>query len=202
MAKGGNHKQYTEDWFLSRGYTKNADGSFQPPNFRNPFTEPEKPKGIGQEPYLLVKKPFYPEFDIDRKLTELTSTTTISTINESVLSIDGLVAGLNGDKGLMRSHWSNTKRQKELYQMIIADHVREKKVRKHEGKVTIQYIGYKSVLMDWDNFCSSFKHIGDALVKSKIIVDDKPSVVIQFIPQQIKCKRVEQKVIVIIKDYQ
>ena len=86
--------------------------------------------------------------------------------------------------------------------MIIADHVREKKVRKHEGKVTIQFIGYKSVLMDWDNFCSSFKHIGDALVKSKIIIDDKPSVVIQFIPQQIKCKRVEQKVIVIIKDYQ
>jgi hypothetical protein len=202
MAKGGNHKQYTEDWFLSKGYTKNADGSFQPPKFRNPLREPEKPNGIGQEPYLLVKKPLYPEFDIERKLTEITSTTTISTINESVLSIDGLVAGLNGDKGLMRSHWSNTKKQKDLYQMIIADHLREKKIRRHEGKVTIQFIGYKSVLMDWDNFCSSFKHIGDALVKSNIIVDDKPSVVIQFIPQQIKCKRVEQKVIVIIKDYQ
>lgn len=182
MAKGGNHRQYTEDWFLSKGYTKNSDGSFQPPKFRNPFT--------GET--------------VDKKIStpiEITPTTTISNPNESVLSIDGLVAGLNGDKGLMRSHWSNTKKQKDLYQMIIADHVRENKVRRHEGKVTIQFIGYKSVLMDWDNFCSSFKHIGDALVKSKIIVDDKPSVVIQFIPQQIKCKRVEQKVIVIIKDY-
>jgi len=184
MAKGGNHKQYTEDWFLSKGYTKNADGSFQPPKFRNPFKEePRNPDVIQRKTYLI------------------TSDITISTINESVLSIPGLVAGLNGSDGLMRSHWSNTKKQKDLYQMIIADHVREKKVRKHEGKVTIQFIGYKSVLMDWDNFCSSFKHIGDALVKSKIITDDKPSVVIQFIPQQIKCKRVEQKVIVIIKDY-
>lgn len=35
-----------------------------------------------------------------------------------------------------------------------------------------------------------------------IIVDDKPSVVIQFIPNQIKCRRDEQKVVIIIKDYQ
>lgn len=37
MAKGGNHRQYTEEWFLSRGYVKLADGSFQPPPFKNPF---------------------------------------------------------------------------------------------------------------------------------------------------------------------
>lgn len=47
MAKGGNHKQYTEDWFLSKGYTKNSDGSFQPPPFKNPFT-------------LTVKEEYFP----------------------------------------------------------------------------------------------------------------------------------------------
>lgn len=39
MAKGGNHKQYSEEWFLSRGYTKNSDGSYQPPKFVNPLTK-------------------------------------------------------------------------------------------------------------------------------------------------------------------
>jgi flavoprotein len=55
--------------------------------------------------------------------------------------------------------------------------------------------------MDWDNFAASFKHIGDALVSNKVIKDDKPGVVVQFLPEQIKCKRVEQKVVIIIEDY-
>lgn len=41
MAKGGDNKQYTEDWFLSRGYSKNSDGSFSPPPFKNPLTTPK-----------------------------------------------------------------------------------------------------------------------------------------------------------------
>jgi hypothetical protein len=54
--------------------------------------------------------------------------------------------------------------------------------------------------MDWDNFSASFKHIGDALVDLGVIVDDKPSIVTQFLPQQIKSKRVDQRVEVIIED--
>lgn len=209
MAKGGNHNQYSEDWFLSRGYTKNPDGSFQPPKFRNPLTQPndvpikiksskfnDGPSLIKNEFTLPVSKEM---FEVSNQ-TFLSNNTSICKPLDSVLKIDGLIAGLNGDKGLMRSHWSNTKKQKDLYKLIIGDHLRENKVRKHEGKVTIQYIGYKSILMDWDNFCSSFKHIGDALVEKEIIKDDKPSIVTQFIPQQIKCKRDEQKVIIIIKD--
>lgn len=119
---------------------------------------------------------------------------------ESYLTIDGIVAGLNGNKGLMRAHWSSTKRIKDLYRQIIREHFRTNKVRKHEGPVKVTYIGYKSSLMDWDNFCASFKHLGDSLVKEKVIVEDNPKVVQVFIPKQIKCKRAEQKVIVIIED--
>jgi hypothetical protein len=118
----------------------------------------------------------------------------------SVLTIPGLIAGLNGDKGLMRAHWSHVKKQKEFYCKIIQGHLRENKVRKHLGEVTVEYIGYKSSFMDWDNFCSSFKHIGDSLVEMKIIMEDKPKIITQFIPSQIKCKREDQKVVVIIKD--
>lgn len=119
---------------------------------------------------------------------------------KSILTIDGIVPGLNGDKGLMRNHWSNIKRIKNIYKEIIRLHLKDGKITKHEGKVNITYIGYKSILMDWDNFCSSFKHIGDSLVKANIITDDKPSIVIKFTPQQIKCKRIEQKIVVIIEN--
>lgn len=119
----------------------------------------------------------------------------------SILVIPGIVQGMNGSKGLMRGHWSGIKKQKELYCTIIAEHLRKKEVREHVGPVVINYIGHKSALMDWDNFCASFKHIGDSLVKMKIIKEDNPKVVIKFIPEQIKCKRQEQKVSVIIKDY-
>jgi len=54
--------------------------------------------------------------------------------------------------------------------------------------------------MDWDNFSASFKHIGDALVDLGVIQDDKPSIVTQFLPQQIKSKRIDQKVVIIIED--
>jgi hypothetical protein len=56
--------------------------------------------------------------------------------------------------------------------------------------------------MDWDNFCSSFKHVGDALVKEGVILDDNPAIVVSFVPEQLKCKRADQKVIVIIEDVQ
>jgi hypothetical protein len=148
-----------------------------------------------------------PQNVIDKKkITELLTATHISphakipSQNESVLVIEGLIAGLNGSKGLMRSHWTGIKKQKTLYQQIIQQHFSENKIRKHTGEVSVEYIGYKSSFMDWDNFCASFKHVGDSLVKMKIIKDDSPKIITQFIPSQIKCSRAEQKVIIIIKD--
>jgi len=71
---------FSEDFFISKGYTKNESGGYDPPKFKS--------------------KTFAPE-------TAISDSFSISKPEESVLKIDGLVAGLNGDKGLMRSHWSD-----------------------------------------------------------------------------------------------
>jgi len=114
----------------------------------------------------------------------------------TVITIKGIVPGLNGKHGLIREHFRNAKKRKNLYTILC----REQNPNKHPGKVIIHYIGYKSILMDWDNFSASFKHIGDALVDLGVIVDDKPSIVTKFLPQQIKSKRVNQRVEIIIED--
>ena len=113
------------------------------------------------------------------------------------LIIKGIVPGLNGKDGLIREHWRKATRRKDLYYALLKSQTNNK----HTGKVIIRYIGYKLALMDWDNFTASFKHLGDALVKAKIIKDDKPSIVVQFLPDQIKVnKRIEQRIEIIIED--
>ncbi len=171
---------FSEQWLLDRGYTKGENNTYVPP------VKNVSSKVIGK---LTPKQPVVntPDFVITSPL-------------ESFLTIPGLVAGLNGSKGLMRGHWSAIKKQKELYQQIAKDQLKEGKIRRHLGQVKVTYVGYKSCLMDWDNFCASFKHIGDALVKEKILVEDNPKIIQEFLPKQIKCKRVDQKVIVIIED--
>lgn len=111
--------------------------------------------------------------------------------------IKGIVHGLNGKHGLIREHYRTAKRKKELYTTMIKAQTKNK----HAGAVIIKYIGYKVVLMDWDNFAASFKHIGDSLVSAGIIVDDKPAIVKEFLPDQIKVrKRDLQRVEIIIED--
>ena len=114
----------------------------------------------------------------------------------TVIEIDGVIPGLNGSDGLIREHWAAAKKRKLKYQYLI----RSQTKNRHKGSVRIQYIGYKSILMDWDNFAASFKHIGDSLVNCKVIADDKPDIIVEFLPKQIKCKRKEQKIVVIIED--
>jgi hypothetical protein len=118
----------------------------------------------------------------------------------SVLTIDGLIPGLNGSKGLMRAHWSANTKAKKYYCRVIENQMNEGKIRKHAGKVHIHFVGYKSTFMDWDNFVSSGKLCFDALVKMGVMTDDSPKVVVKFTMDQIKCKRVDQKVVVIITD--
>ncbi len=115
---------------------------------------------------------------------------------KTVLTIKGVIPGLNGKTGLIREHYRNAKKRKDLYRVLL----RGQNPPKHKGKVIIRYIGYKTILMDWDNFSASFKHIGDALTDLGVIQDDKPSIVVQFLPEQIKCKRIEQRVEIIIED--
>lgn len=179
---------WTEKDLLQKGMVRNSDGTYSREIAGKTYTR-KSPNSLYTKEDLTA----HSETIINNNIAILPPLA-------SVITIPGIVAGLNGSKGLMRSHWTTIKKQKELYCKIITDHFRENKARKHPGEVTVEYIGYKSILMDWDNFVSSFKHIGDGLRDMGVIVDDKPSIITQFIPAQIKCKRADQKVVIIIKD--
>ncbi len=180
-----NSTQVTEQWLLDKGYSQNKDGSWQPPTLKSKFIQSLKDKEEISTPKQPVNINL--QFHYNKPL-------------ESFVEIHGVVAGLNGPEGLMRGHWTKIKKIKELYATIIRQHLKEGKVKKHIGEVRVRYIGYKSHFMDWDNFCASFKHIGDALVKEGIIKEDNPKIITQFLPEQIKCKKVDQKVVIIIED--
>ncbi len=115
---------------------------------------------------------------------------------ETKIVILGIIPGLNGDDGLIRQNFRAAKKAKTKYAWIIASQTKNK----HKGAVSITYIGYKSRLMDWDNFTASFKHLGDALVECKVITDDNPKIVQIFEPKQIKSRVAEQRAEIIIKD--
>ena len=84
--------------------------------------------------------------------------------------------GLNGDKGLIRQHWTSAKKMKDW----LLHKVLEAELRCHDGQVRITYTRRAKKKMDWDNCMSSFKHVCDALVKAGVIKDDS----IKFIPEQ------------------
>lgn len=115
---------------------------------------------------------------------------------ETRILINEVIPGLNGSDGLMQEHYRNAIKRKERYIWL----VKSQTMNKHLGAVSIDYIGYKSAFMDWDNFCASFKHLGDALVSCGVISDDNPKIVQDFKVRQIKCKKIEQRVEIIIKD--
>ena len=103
---------------------------------------------------------------------------------KQTLKFNFVTAGLNGSDGLMQMHWGKTKKLKERLQWEI----KALSPRKHKGKVIITYTRASVTAMDWDNHSASFKHWGDALVDCGVILDDKPSIVIEFRPRYEKAK--------------
>lgn len=99
------------------------------------------------------------------------------------------VPGPNGDDGLIREHYRDAKIRKDRYQILLL----AQKQPKLKGKVVIVYTRYATRLMDWDNHCASFKHLGDSLVKIGTIEDDSPKIVIEFAPEQRKVKTKKRK---------
>lgn len=122
----------------------------------------------------------------------------METKKSALFIIKERVPGLNGSDGLIREHFHAAgKRKKRYINLIMAQ-----KTIGFKTPVNVIYTRYACRLMDWDNHCASFKHIGDALVACNIIPDDKPSVIINFIPMQVKVKKREQELIKIeIKEY-
>lgn len=109
-----------------------------------------------------------------------------------IFKLSFLTAGLNGDNGLIREHYSKAKKMKDKLKLIFLSQ-KPKGMRVIDEPVRIIYKRYTSVYMDWDNAAASFKHIGDALQDALIILDDNPNIVKEFIPQQIKVPRKEAR---------
>ena len=116
---------------------------------------------------------------------------------KTVIVIREKVPGLNGSDGLIREHFHAAYKRKERYTLLIMSQTRNQ----HPGPVKISFTRYGQKLMDWDNMCASFKHLGDALVRAKVIRDDKPGIIKKFYPHQVHARhRVDQKSIIEIED--
>lgn len=101
------------------------------------------------------------------------------------ITLPVLLPGLNGEAGHLRLHFSKAVALKSALEFCIR---RQKPpwLKKPISRCTIEFTRFCHSLMDWDNAASSFKHIGDALVKSGILKDDNPGIVTSFVPIQTK----------------
>lgn len=190
----GNNTHWDEKHLMDKGFIKDSSGNWYKPEFKDVVVNGKKGTVKSEE----KQANGFTKYEVQLVDTGIVSPK--EELKESVLVIDGIVAGLNGPNGLVRGHWSNVKKQKDLFRSIIREQFAEGKIKKHVGKVRCSYVGYKTSFMDWDNFCASFKHIGDSLVAEGIIIDDNPKILTEFSPKMIKCKRSEQRVVIIIQD--
>lgn len=117
----------------------------------------------------------------------------------TMITLEMLMPGLNGKKGLIREHFSEKKKRANKLLWLIRGQL-GKEMIKYTEPVNVTYIRYTTRRMDWDNHCASFKTLGDVLVALKILKDDDPDFIIEFIPRQIKVKtKKEEKTVVIIE---
>ena len=122
----------------------------------------------------------------------------ILTDKSIIFKLPFLTAGLNGNDGLIRQHFTAAKKVKDKLKMLILSQ-KPKGLRAIDEPVKVTYIRYASVLCDWDNAAASFKHIGDALTDAGVIIDDSPHIIKEFTTRQIKCKRVDVRTEIIIE---
>lgn len=109
------------------------------------------------------------------------------------------VPGMNGKDGLLREHWSKRKKRKDMIKReLLAQVVGQPKFK---DKVRVQFTNYcSSHPMDWDNFCASFKLIGDSLTDLRIIKDDSPLIIVEFLPKQVKSERKDERIEILIEE--
>lgn len=109
-----------------------------------------------------------------------------------------LTPGLNGSDGLIRQHFQSAVKEKDRIAWDIMSQ-RPAGTQPIAEPVRVTYIRYTAHLMDWDNACASFKHIGDALQRAGVLADDSPAVIAEFVPKQVKCKIKERRTEIIIE---
>lgn len=111
--------------------------------------------------------------------------------------INELVPGLNGEDGLIREHWANRKKRKDRYFITLRSQTRNK----HIGQVRLIYVRHTPRPMDWDNQGASAKLILDSLKDAKIIIDDSPKIIREFVLRQEPAKKGRGYTEIIIEDY-
>lgn len=109
-----------------------------------------------------------------------------------------LTPGLNGKDGLIRQHFAAAGKAKDRITWDIRAQ-RPQGLTPIADPVRVTYIRYTAHLMDWDNAAATFKHIGDALQRAGVLVDDSPKVIVEFLPRQVKCKMAERRTEIIIE---
>ena len=112
-------------------------------------------------------------------------------MNELKIILPYILPGLNGPEGLIRGHWAARKKRLESIVWDIKQQVRAG--IGFDTSVSVTYSGYCHKLKDWDNFCASFKLIGDALQLCGIIKNDSPEFLNPFNPRQHKIPMKEKQ---------
>lgn len=109
------------------------------------------------------------------------------------ITIDRLPPGTNK---LERMHWATKKKKISTWMALI----RSKTRHAHEGCVDVYFTTHRSRFLDVDNHAASAKIPLDALVRTGIIKEDNPKVITNYYPNQIKCKRKDERTVIRIED--
>lgn len=100
---------------------------------------------------------------------------------------------------LLRKHWTVISREGKKWNTIVYLVASQFRPKKPFPKVALTLTRFSTREPDRDGLAGSFKYVVDGLVKAGIIVDDKPSIVVEcgYFWQQAKQK--EQRIEVIVK---
>ncbi len=92
------------------------------------------------------------------------------------ITFPGRVPGNNGKDGLMRMHHRKRLKLTEAYKMHIWRFTRYQ----HKGPVRVELTRYGyGVQPDNDNLVSTGKLLMDAFVLARVIIDDKPAIIVE-----------------------
>jgi Holliday junction resolvase RusA-like endonuclease len=120
-------------------------------------------------------------------------------MKREVITINEVAPMLNGSGGLKNMHFQVYRKLREKWVWL----VRSSTKAIFKGTVKITYTRSSVVAPDWDNLSASFKPIGDALVDNKVITDDNPKVVLEFIPKWRKAKNNKDLITIIeVEEYE
>ena len=114
------------------------------------------------------------------------------------ITFPGIIAGMNGKFGLLRTHWTKRVKIRDTYVWWI----KCKTKNRHAGAVKMTLTRHSTRRMaDYDNLVSTGKNLVDALVIAGVITDDNMNIIKEREYIQVKAKsKLEQKTVITITD--